>query len=139
MKRSLLAAAAAGSLLLVPSAALASDHLGSLQVVTEAVTVPTDGVEVVAVHGVPPEVFEALGADDTAVDVWVDGEVAFSFSYGDTQVVDTLEAGTEYTLAVAPAGSDEAILELGPVSLEDGTSTSVVAHLDGSGNPVLEA
>lgn len=139
MKRSLLAGALAATFLLAPSAALASEHLGSLQVVTEAVTAPTDGVEVVAVHGVPPETFAALGVDDTAVDVWVNGEVAFTFSYGDTQVVDSLEAGTEYTLEVAPAGSDEAILDLGPVSLEDGTSTSVVAHLDASGAPTLAA
>ncbi len=139
MKRSLLAGTLAATFLLVPSAALASEHLGSLQVVTEAVSVPTDGVEVVAVHGVPPETFAALGVDDTAVDVWVNGEVAFSFSYGDTQVVDTLEAGTEYTLEVAPAGSEEPILDLGPVSLEDGTSTSVVAHLDANGDPTLAA
>ncbi len=139
MKRSLLAAGLAASLLLVPTAALASSHLGSLQVVTEAVSVPSDGAEVVAVHGVPPETFAALGVDDTAVDVWVNGEVAFTFSYGDTQVVDSLEPGTEYTIEVAPAGSEDAILDLGPVSLEDGTSTSVVAHLDASGDPVLAA
>lgn len=139
MKRSLLAGALAATFLLAPSAALASEHLGSLQVVTEAVTAPTEGVEVVAVHGVPPETFASLGVDDTAVDVWVNGEVAFTFSYGDTQVVDSLEAGTEYTLEVAPAGSDEPILDLGPVSLEDGTSTSVVAHLDASGAPTLAA
>ena len=139
MKRSLLAAGLAASLMLVPTAALASSHLGSLQVVTEAVSVPSDGAEVVAVHGVPPETFAALGVDDTAVDVWVNGEVAFTFSYGDTQVVDSLEPGTEYTIEVAPAGSEDAILDLGPVSLEDGTSTSVVAHLDASGDPVLAA
>jgi hypothetical protein len=139
MKRSLLAAGLAASLMLVPTAALASSHLGSLQVVTEAVSVPSEGAEVVAVHGVPPETFAALGVDDTAVDVWVNGEVAFTFSYGDTQVVDSLEPGTEYTIEVAPAGSEDAILDLGPVSLEDGTSTSVVAHLDASGDPVLAA
>jgi hypothetical protein len=139
MKRSLLAAGLAASLMLVPTAALASSHLGSLQVVTEAVSVPSEGAEVVAVHGVPPETFAALGVDDTAVDVLVNGDVAFTFSYGDTQVVDSLEPGTEYTIEVAPAGSEDAILDLGPVSLEDGTSTSVVAHLDASGDPVLAA
>jgi hypothetical protein len=118
---------------------VAQDGLGSLQVVTEAVSVPSEGAEVVAVHGVPDEVFDALGADSTDVDVLVNGDVAFTFGYGDTQVVDSLEAGTEYTIEVAPAGSDDAILELGPVTLDDGTSTSVVAHLDASGNPVLEA
>ena len=139
MKRSITAAAMAATLLLAPTAAVAADHLGSLQVVTEAISVPSDGAEVVAVHGVPPETFAALGVDDTTVDVWVNGEVAFTFSYGDTQVVDSLEPDTEYTLEVAPAGSEEAILDLGPVSLEDGTSTSVVAHLDASGDPVLAA
>jgi hypothetical protein len=139
MKRTLTAAAVSAAVLLVPAAAVAQDGLGSLQVVTEAVSVPSEGAEVVAVHGVPDEVFDALGADSTDVDVLVNGDVAFTFGYGDTQVVDSLEAGTEYTIEVAPAGSDDAILELGPVTLEDGTSTSVVAHLDGSGDPVLEA
>jgi hypothetical protein len=139
MKRTLTAAAVTAAVLLVPAGALAQDGLGSLQVVTEAVSVPSEGAEVVAVHGVPDEVFDALGADSTDVDVIVNGDVAFTFAYGDTQVVDSLEPGTEYTIEVAPAGSDEAILELGPVSLEDGTSTSVVAHLNGSGDPVLEA
>jgi hypothetical protein len=139
MKRTLTAAAVTAAVMLVPAGAIAQDGLGSLQVVTEAVSVPSEGAEVVAVHGVPDEVFDALGADSSDVDVLVNGEVAFTFAYGETQVVDSLEAGTEYTIEVAPAGSDDAILELGPVSLEDGTSTSVVAHLNGSGDPVLEA
>lgn len=105
---------------------------------TEAVSVPTDGVEVVAVHGVPDEVFAALGVDSSEVDVLVNGDVAFSFSYGETLVVDSLEAGTEYTIEVAPAGGDP-ILDLGPVTLEDGTSTSVVAHLTDAGDPALTA
>ncbi len=138
MKRSLTTAIAATALLAVPMTAVADGHLGSLQVVTEAVSVPTEGVEVVAVHGVPPEVFEALGADSTEVDVLVNGDVAFSFSYGDTLVVDSLEADTEYTIEVAPTGGDP-ILDLGPVELDEGTSTSVVAHLTDGGDPVLEA
>jgi hypothetical protein len=139
MKRKLTAAAVTAAVLLVPAAAVAQDGLGSLQVVTEAISVPSEGAEVVAVHGVPDEVFDALGADSSDVDVLVNGDVAFTFGYGDTQVVDSLEAGTEYTIEVAPAGSDDAILSLGPVTLEEGTSTSVVAHLNASGDPVLEA
>lgn len=138
MRRSLTTAAAAAALLTLPLAAAAQEGLGSLQVVTEAITVPTDGAEVVAVHGVPPEVFEALGADSSEVDVIVNGDVAFSFEFGDTQVVDSLPADTDLTIEVAPAGGDP-ILELGPVQLEDGTSTSVVAHLTDGGDPVLEA
>lgn len=134
----LVATAAAAALLVAPTAAAADSHLGSLQVVTEAVSVPTDGVEVVAVHGVPDEVFAALGVDSSEVDVLVNGDVAFSFSYGETLVVDSLEAGTEYTIEVAPAGGDP-ILDLGPVTLEDGTSTSVVAHLTDAGDPALTA
>lgn len=138
MRRSITTAIAAAALLTVPMTAAADSHLGSLQVVTETVSVPTDGVEVVAVHGVPTEVFEALGVDSSEVDVIVNGDVAFSFEFGDTQVVDSLPAATDLTIEVAPAGGDP-ILELGPVQLEEGTSTSVVAHLDTDGNPVLEA
>lgn len=138
MRRSITTAITAAALLTVPMTAAADSHLGSLQVVTEAVSVPTDGVEVVAVHGVPPEVFASLGVDSSEVDVIVNGDVAFSFSYGETEVVDTLPSGTDLTIEVAPTGGDP-ILELGPVQLEDGTSTSVVAHLDADGNPVLEA
>lgn len=138
MRRPFLVATAATALLVAPTAAAADSHLGSLQVVTEAVSVPTDGVEVVAVHGVPDEVFAALGVDSSEVDVLVNGDVAFSFSYGETLVVDSLEADTEYTIEVAPAGGDP-ILDLGPVTLADGTSTSVVAHLTGEGAPALTA
>ena len=139
MRRSPLVASAAAALLVASSAAAtAQDGLGSLQVVTEAVSVPTDGVEVVAVHGVPDEVFAALGVDSSEVDVLVNGDVAFSFSFGETLVVDSLEADTEYTIEVAPSGGDP-ILDLGPVTLEEGTSTSVVAHLTDAGDPALTA
>jgi hypothetical protein len=134
MKRTFIAATAAAALALTPAAAIADSHLGSLQVVTEAVSVPTDGTQVVAVHGVPDEVFTALGADSSEVGVTVDGAEAFTFSYGDTQVVDDLPAG-DYEIAVTAGGEPL----LGPIdaSLAEGVSASIVAHLDADGAPTL--
>jgi hypothetical protein len=142
MNKKLIVSLAAAALAIIPaSTALADSHLGSLSVITEAISVETDGVEVVAVHGVPPETFAALGVDSTAVDIYVNDDLLLEgVEFGDSAVQSGL-AEAEYTVDIRVAGADadsDPLLTLGPAELTDG-SYSIVAHLDTDGAPVLEA
>ncbi|MFP4150000.1 MAG: DUF4397 domain-containing protein [Nitriliruptoraceae bacterium] len=141
MKKKLLAAVAAAAVAVIPASAAFAQDTGSLSVITETVETDTEGVEVVAVHGVPPETFEALGVDSTAVDIYVNGEVLLEdVEFGDSAVQPGLEAG-EYTIDIRVADTEadsDPLLTLGPADLADG-SYSVVAHLNTSGEPVLNA
>ena len=142
MKNKLFVGLAAAALAVIPAtSALADSHLGSLSVITEAISVDTDGVEVVAVHGVPSETFSALGVDSTAVDIYVNDDLLLEgVEFGDSAVQSGLPEA-EYTVDIRVAGSDadsDPLLTLGPAELADG-SYSIVAHLDTDGAPVLEA
>jgi hypothetical protein len=129
MKRKLTVAVAAAALAVVPmSAAMADGHLGSLQVITQAIDVPAadDEAQIVVVHGVP----------DLEVDILVDGEVALpGVNFTDIAVTE-LPAGT-YDLAVNAAGTDDQALGAEGVEVEDGVSYSVIAHLTEDGEPTL--
>lgn len=143
MNKKLLVGLAAAALAVVPmTAASADNHLGSLSVITEAISADTPaGVQVVAVHGVPPETFEALGVDSTAVDIYANGDAVLEgVQFGDSAVLSDLP-NAEYTIEIRVAGSDadsDALLSLGPADLAD-VSVSVVAHLNTDGDPVLNA
>ncbi|MTV26679.1 DUF4397 domain-containing protein [Nitriliruptoraceae bacterium ZYF776] len=123
------AAFAAATLVLAPTAALAQDG--------EA--------EVVAVHGIPQSIFDTLGADSTAVDVYVADSYdapLLTFEFGDVESLN-VPAGA-YDLEVYAAGSDpasdDAVLELTTPELTGGASASVVAQLNEAGDtPSLEA
>jgi hypothetical protein len=129
MKRKLTVAVAAAALAVVPmSAAMADGHLGSLQVITQAIDVPAadDEAQIVVVHGVP----------DLEVDILVDGEVALpGVNFTDIAVTE-LPAGT-YDLAVNAAGTDDQALGAEGVEVQDGVSYSVIAHLTEDGEPTL--
>ena len=129
MKKKLSVALAAAALAIVPAtAAVADGHLGTLQVITEAIEVPAadDEAQIVIVHGVP----------DLEVDILVDGEAALEgVNFTDIAVTE-LPAGS-YDLGVAPAGSTDPVLSADGVEVEDGVSYSVIAHLDADGNPTL--
>jgi hypothetical protein len=120
-------AVAAAALVLAPTAASAQ----------------SGDAEVVAVHGIPQSVFDTLGADSTAVDVYVADsydEPLLTFEFGDTGTLN-VPAGS-YTLEVFPAGADtsgDATLSIGPADLAAGSSTSIVAHLTEGGDPTLAA
>lgn len=141
MKKTLTAALAAAALAVIPATAALAQDLGSLSVITSSVSTDTEGVEVVAVHGVPAETFAALGVDSTAVDIYANGDVVLEgVEFGAAAVLSDLP-NADYTIEIRVAGSDadsDALLSLGPASLAD-VSVSVVAHLDTSGNPVLNA
>ncbi len=129
MKKKLSVALAAAALAVVPAtSAVADEHLGTLQVITEAIEVPAaeEGAQIVVVHGVP----------DLEVDILVDGAAAFEgVNFGDIAPTD-LPAGT-YDLGVAPAGTTDPVLSAEGVEVEDGVSYSVIAHLDADGDPTL--
>ncbi|GGI03427.1 DUF4397 domain-containing protein [Egicoccus halophilus] len=126
------AAAAAAMLVAAPAAAIADNHDDH------------DTAEVVAVHGLPQSVFDTLGADSTAVDVYVAGsydDALTTFEFGD---VGTLEVPPgAYDLEVFPAGGDtsgDPVLTLSTPELAAGVSASVVAQLDEAGEtPSLAA
>jgi hypothetical protein len=129
MKHRALAAIAAATLVLAPTAAFADNH---------------GTAEVVAVHGIPQSVFDTLGADSTAVDVYVAGSYdapLVTFEFGDVGSLD-VPAGA-YDLEVYPAGADtdgDPVLSLSTPELPAGASASVVAQLNEAGDtPSLEA
>ena len=128
MKKIMIGAMAAALAVIPASSALASSHLGSLQVITQAIDVPAadDSAQIVVVHGVP----------DLEVDILVDGAAALEgVNFTDIAVTE-LPAGS-YDLGVAPAGTTDAVLSADGVEVEDGVSYSVIAHLDADGNPTL--
>lgn len=129
MKHRLLAASAAALLVLAPTAAFADDH---------------EMAEVVAVHGIPQSVFDTLGADSTAVDVYVAGSYdtpLVTFEFGDTGTLEVPPGA--YDLEVFAAGADtggDPVLTLTTPELTAGMSASVVAQLDEAGDtPSLNA
>lgn len=128
MNRKLLTALAAAAIAVVPATAAFGDTaLPDIEV--QAVSVPSadDVAQVVVVHGVP-------GLD---VDILADGAAVIEgFSYRDIEVLE-LPAGS-YDLGVAAAGTTDAILSLS-ADVAAGTSTTVAAYLDDSGNPTIGA
>jgi len=82
------------------------------------------------IHGIP----------DADVDVIVDGEAVFEgFQFGDTQDLSALAGATLTGLTVVLAGTDTAVI--GPVDFDVPASGnySVIANLDASGTPALNA
>ena len=72
------------------------------------------------------------------VDVYVNGGLAIpGFEFGD--VVETsLPAGT-YSIVVKLAGTDTAVMSLGPVEIYDGAEVSIRATLGAEKSPTLRA
>ena len=131
MNKKFLIGAMAAALAVIPaSAAMADGHLGSLQVITQAIDVPAadDSAQIVVVHGVP----------DLEVDILVNGAAALEgVNFTDIAVTELDAADGPYDLGVAAAGSTDAILSAEGVEVENGVSYSVIAHLDADGNPTL--
>ena len=70
------------------------------------------------------------------VDVYVNGDYAFTFSFGETRTA-TLPAD-EYTISVTLAGDPNEIMGLGPVVIPEGVSVSIRAQLSGNKTPALK-
>lgn len=87
-----------------------------------------DGARIHLIHGIP-------GVD---VDVEAGGEVVFAdFSFKDTQDLSALAGETLSGLKVKVAGTDDVAIDAGDVALPADGNYTVIAHLDGDGNPAL--
>ncbi|WP_084077375.1 DUF4397 domain-containing protein [Demequina sp. NBRC 110057] len=117
MRTSLIAGAAAGTLLAAGFAA-------------PALAVDDGMAEVSVLHGIP----------DTPVDVYVDGTNTIDdFQPGDLAGPLELAPGTYEVALTATDAADDSEPVLGPVELtvEEGMSYTAVAHLDADGNPTV--
>jgi len=87
---------------------------------------PTEMAMVRAAHlapGVP-------SADDTAVDILVNGEPSgITLEFGESSGFAELPPG-EYTFGIAAAGSTDSVLDIGPVTLDAGDVLNAVAYRD---------
>ena len=117
MRTSLIAGAAAGTLLAAGFAA-------------PALAVEDDVAEVSVLHGIP----------DTPVDVYVDGANTIDdFQPGDLAGPLDLAPGTYEVALTATDAADDSEPVLGPIELtvEEGMSYTAVAHLDADGNATV--
>jgi hypothetical protein len=80
----------------------------------------------------------SLGLDkELPVDVYVNGNKVFTFSFGESRsFVGLLEAG-EYFIEVKLAGTDIVVMSLGPVEIPAGVSVSIRATLGAQKTPTL--
>jgi hypothetical protein len=84
-----------------------------------------DNARIHLIHGIP----------DTDVDVAAGGSNVFSFS--DTQDLSALAGQTLEDLQVKVAGTDTVAIDAGDVTLPTSGNTTIIAHLDASGTPIL--
>ncbi len=129
MKKKLMAALAAGALAVIPaSAAMAQES--TLDILVEIVDTSFEGAQVTVVHGIP-------GADGVNVVEASAGTLIPNFNFGQV-VTTTLDAGVEYTLNVSTSDDiDDGLFDDFVITLEEGTSYAVVAHLDEGGDIAL--
>ena len=104
--------------------------LGAVAWATAAAPVSAQSTEarIHLLHGIP----------GVAVDVEAGGEAVFeNFEFGGTQDLSALAGQTLSGLQVKVAGTDDVAIDAGDVALPDSGNHTVVAHLDGEGNPAL--
>ena len=78
----------------------------------------------------------SLGLDkELPVDVYVNGNYAFTFSFGES-VSTSLPAG-EYSIMVKLAGTDTTVMSFGPAEIPAGASVSIRATLGAGKSPTL--
>ena len=70
------------------------------------------------------------------VDVYVNGNYAFTFSFGET-VETSLPAGN-YTIVVKLAGTDTIVMTLGPADIPGGVDVTIRAQLSSGKTPALK-
>lgn len=129
MKKTLTAGLAVAALAVLPATAAVADSHGLPDVEVQTVDVPTsdDAAQVVVVHGVPGLEVDILAGGDAVIE---------GFNYRDIEVLEL--PGGSYDLAVAAAGTTDAVLEL-TAEVEEGVSYTVAAFLDADGNPTIDA
>ena len=79
----------------------------------------------------------SIGLDkDLPVDVYVNGDKAFTFSFKD--IVSTSLPAGEYTIMVKLAGTETVVMSLGPVEIPAGVDVGIRAKLSAEKTPTLK-
>jgi hypothetical protein len=79
----------------------------------------------------------SIGLDkDLPVDVYVNGDYAFTFSFKD-RISTSLPAGT-YTIMVKLADTETTVMSLGPAEFPGGVDVDIKAKLSANKTPVLK-
>ena len=93
-----------------------------------------DSFDITVKHGINGT---SLGLDkDLPVDVYVNGDKAFTFSFKDIFSA-SLPAG-EYTIMVKLAGTETVVMSLGPVDIPAGADVGIRAKLSAEKTPTLK-
>jgi hypothetical protein len=79
----------------------------------------------------------SLGLDkDLPVDVYVNGDYAFTFEFGDS--VSTSLPADNYSIEVKLAGTNSVVMSLGPTDIPAGVDVTIRATLSEGKTPVLK-
>lgn len=93
-----------------------------------------DSFDITVKHGINGT---SLGLDkDLPVDVYVNGDKAFTFSFKD--IVSTSLPAGEYTIMVKLAGTETVVMSLGPVDIPAGADVGIRAKLSAEKTPTLK-
>ncbi len=93
-----------------------------------------DSFDITVKHGINGT---SLGLDkDLPVDVYVNGDKAFTFSFKD--IVSTSLPAGEYTIMVKLAGTETVVMSLGPVDIPAGVDVGIRAKLSAEKTPTLK-
>lgn len=93
-----------------------------------------DSFDISVKHGINGT---SLGLDkDLPVDVYVNGDKAFTFSFKD--IVSTSLPAGEYTIMVKLAGTETVVMSLGPVEIPAGADVGIRAKLSAEKTPTLK-
>ena len=93
-----------------------------------------DSFDITVKHGINGT---SLGLDkDLPVDVYVNGDKAFTFSFKD--IVSTSLPAGEYTIMVKLAGTETVVMSLGPVEIPAGADVGIRAKLSAEKTPTLK-
>ena len=93
-----------------------------------------DSFDITVKHGINGT---SLGLDkDLPVDVYVNGDKAFTFSFKD--IVSTSLPAGEYTILVKLAGTETVVMSLGPVDIPAGADVGIRAKLSAEKTPTLK-
>lgn len=93
-----------------------------------------DSFDITVKHGINGT---SIGLDkDLPVDVYVNGDKAFTFSFKD--IVSTSLPAGEYTIMVKLAGTETVVMSLGPVEIPAGVDVGIRAKLSAEKTPTLK-
>jgi len=100
----------------------------------QSASAQSDSFNLTVKHGINGN---SLGLEkDLPVDVYVNGEKAFTFSFKD--VINTSLPAGEYSIMVKLANTDIVVMSLGPVNIPGDVDVSIRAKLSAEKTPTLK-